>query len=307
MFWAFGKQFAFDNQTSGMETDTENLNSENAILQSQSQSYLQTHINSNFKQSEDEQEESRIVNKQKSKDKKKNLSLSWVQLLSAMILKLWPFYILLFVGLALKFYSPKIFQKKRTVSVKSKPLPSDYNHPDPDNQDFEFPKLNSSEFKGFKGKRIVSSLLFKYLDRNLYYIFDDVTLSYNNGTSQIDHIVVSPFGIFVLETKNMKGVIDGNQYKKTWIQFLFKSKKSFLNPIHQNETHIRALKRLLKLEYEFFYNLVVFVDNIKFKFQQPHGVYFLHEMIEFIRSQKNTIYSDEEVKKIINYINAARF
>ncbi len=45
-------------------------------------------------------------------------------------------------------------------------------------------------------------------DKKQYHIIDNVTISNDQkGTTQIDHIVISKYGIFVIETKNMKGWI----------------------------------------------------------------------------------------------------
>jgi hypothetical protein len=37
------------------------------------------------------------------------------------------------------------------------------------------------------------------------------------GYSQIDHLVISPYGLFVIETKNYSGEIKGKRDDKNWI------------------------------------------------------------------------------------------
>jgi len=44
-----------------------------------------------------------------------------------------------------------------------------------------------------------------FLDKNIYTLFKNVTLPTEDGTTQIDHVIVSRYGVFVIETKNMKG------------------------------------------------------------------------------------------------------
>ena len=39
-----------------------------------------------------------------------------------------------------------------------------------------------------------------------YIVRNDILLNTEHGTSQIDHVVVSVYGIFVIETKNIRGV-----------------------------------------------------------------------------------------------------
>ena len=48
--------------------------------------------------------------------------------------------------------------------------------------------------------------------------------------------------IFVIETKNYKGIITGNEYDDNWNQILFNNKEVLRNPIKQNNGHIKALK-----------------------------------------------------------------
>ena len=47
-----------------------------------------------------------------------------------------------------------------------------------------------------------------------YYIFNDVILDTGQGTTQIDHIVVSKYGVFAIETKNYRGEIYGNDNRR---------------------------------------------------------------------------------------------
>ena len=51
-----------------------------------------------------------------------------------------------------------------------------------------------------------------------YYVMDDVVLNTVRGTTQIDHIVISKYGVFVIETKNYRGIIYGNDDSKKWNQ-----------------------------------------------------------------------------------------
>ena len=96
----------------------------------------------------------------------------------------------------------------------------------------------------------------------------DIMLPTRGKTSQIDNLLVSRYGVFVIEVKNYSGIINGRERSSNWVQvFPGSSQKSreFYNPIWQNEGHIRALKELLgrsfpKLQY---HNIVVFSDECK--------------------------------------------
>ncbi len=104
------------------------------------------------------------------------------------------------------------------------------------------------QIRGFMGEFWVKWEL-KKLPKE-YITLNNIMLSSNRGTHQIDHIVISKYGIFVIEMKNYYGLIVGNEYKDNWIQYLGKHKRYFENPIHQNYGHIKALvKNLLILSF----------------------------------------------------------
>ena len=67
-----------------------------------------------------------------------------------------------------------------------------------------------SEIRGHVGEKKVSAFL-STLPSYEYRSFNDILLATDSGTTQIDHIVVSRFGIFVIETKNYRGWITGNE------------------------------------------------------------------------------------------------
>ena len=48
-------------------------------------------------------------------------------------------------------------------------------------------------------------------------------------SSQIDHILLNSHGIFVIETKNYKGVVYGSEGKNYWRQYLKNKSEIFLH------------------------------------------------------------------------------
>ncbi|HSI67723.1 MAG TPA: NERD domain-containing protein [Planococcus sp. (in: firmicutes)] len=102
--------------------------------------------------------------------------------------------------------------------------------------------LKSPTVKGFLGELGVRFALRK-LDKEKFKVIHDITLQNGEKTAQIDHIVIGTNGIFVIETKNYKGWIFGSERASKWTQTIYKSKKRFQNPIHQNYGHIKVLER----------------------------------------------------------------
>ena len=105
---------------------------------------------------------------------------------------------------------------------------------------------------GKAGEFHVKNLL-KKLPKNEYLVINDLMVKVNSITHQIDHVVISSYGIFVIETKQYNGYITGNEYDKKWVQ----NKEYYINnPIHQNYGHVLALKEVLGLDISKFIPIV---------------------------------------------------
>lgn len=122
-----------------------------------------------------------------------------------------------------------------------------------------------SKIKGVIGESKVA-LRLKFLNSNEYKVINDVLLESGGRSSQIDHIVISRYGIFVIETKNYKGWIHGNENSEYWLQTIYKYKNRFRNPVIQCKGHIATLNNILR-EYDSveFYPIVVFSGEAKLK------------------------------------------
>jgi hypothetical protein len=131
--------------------------------------------------------------------------------------------------------------------------------------------LNSRSFKGWIGELKVRQAVLAELDPQRYHQFHDVTLPTADGTTQIDHIIVSIYGIFVIETKNMGGWIFGNPHQPKWTQTFGKSKNSFQNPLWQNYKHIKELEALLQIGEHKLFSVVVFTGDAQFVSGHPYS------------------------------------
>lgn len=100
------------------------------------------------------------------------------------------------------------------------------------------------KIKGYFGEKSVAFFL-SGLDESKYKVINNIMLKVGSKTTQIDHVIVSNYGIFVIETKNYKGWITGNEFDEYWKQTIYKRKERLYNPIKQNYGHIQALKELL--------------------------------------------------------------
>lgn len=156
------------------------------------------------------------------------------------------------------------------------------------------------------------NVLIKFcLDKRKYHLIKNVTLptfieGKAQGTTQIDHIIVSKYGIFVVETKNIKGWIFGSANQKQWTQQIFKHKSKFQNPLHQNYKHIKTLETCLRTKSERLFSVIIFIGDSKFKTSMPENVRFAHGGIAYIKSKTEIVLSDEEVTRVIEEIESGR-
>jgi hypothetical protein len=136
-----------------------------------------------------------------------------------------------------------------------------------------FKFLRSASFKGWFGEKMACRGLNR-LDPQLYRQFHDLYLPCpdGQGTTQLDHVVVSPFGIFVIETKNYKGWIFGSGKQRQWTQQIYRTKHRFQNPLHQNHLHVKALTQFLGIPENRFHSLVFFIGGAAFKTPMPGNV-----------------------------------
>ncbi|GAA4650007.1 NERD domain-containing protein [Kistimonas scapharcae] len=164
----------------------------------------------------------------------------------------------------------------------------------------------SAWFKGWLGERLISFTLQLLLDRKQYHLINNVTLPTDDGSTQIDHILVSRFGIFVIETKNMKGWIFGSANQKQWTQKIFRHTSRFQNPLHQNYKHTRTLANCLGLADDNLFSVVVFVGEATFKTSMPDNVTYGRGLVRYIRSKTDALLSDQEVAVAVANIQAGR-
>ncbi len=161
-------------------------------------------------------------------------------------------------------------------------------------------------FKGIAGEFMVNTATRLHLPKDEYHLIKDVTLRTDYGTTQIDHIIVSRFGVFVVETKNMKGWIFGSVKQKTWTQKIYKHTSNFQNPLHQNHKHVKTLETLLDIPASAIYSLVVFVGDATFKTEMPNNVTYSSGYIRHIKSKREVVLSQADVDAVISQIEKMR-
>ena len=130
----------------------------------------------------------------------------------------------------------------------------------------------------------------------------DIMLRNGSETTQIDHLIFSKYGIFVIETKNFSGFITGESRDKNWVRH-DKNKNTYIhNPVLQNYGHVQFLKKLLDIDENVFIPLVCIYGDCKLDVDCDKTVKleYLVDRIEFFKDIKLLQYKEvyEKVKKM---------
>ncbi len=160
-------------------------------------------------------------------------------------------------------------------------------------------------FKGMVGEWLITLSIRLFLDKREYHLLNNVTLPLEQGTTQIDHVIVSRFGVFVIETKNMKGWIFGDPKHKRWTQQLYRRRHGFQNPLHQNYLHVMTLKSLLGMADHQLHSIVYFIGDCTFKTPMPDNV-MRRGLVSYIKQKTTPVLTPAEVIQIVQTIQQGR-
>jgi len=136
------------------------------------------------------------------------------------------------------------------------------------------------------------------LDANTYQRFHNVIIPGKSGTTQIDHLLISEYGLFIVETKNITGWIFGSEDQSKWTQTLYKKKYSFQNPLKQTYRQKKILAEYLNINVMVIHTVVYFIGDCKFKTRMPANVR-KSGLNRYIRKFRQRILSSHEVDRTV--------
>ena len=176
---------------------------------------------------------------------------------------------------------------------------------------------NSPKNKGQIGEERIIQILSQL--PNEYTVLNDVVLKTANGTTQIDHVVISKYGIFAIETKNYQGTIYGDDNRQEWTQIIandvtyqrkwsktytYITKNKFYNPVKQAYAHVYAIKNIIEQWPHFpVIPIVVFAGNANISDVKSNShVIYDSNLINTILQYKNVRILDDDLDKLIKLI-----
>lgn len=151
--------------------------------------------------------------------------------------------------------------------------------------------------RGWYGEKKTAFKMWLWLNAETYQRFHDLIIPAKNGTTQIDHLLVSHYGLFIVETKNKKGWIFGSESQPKWTQTLYRKKYSFQNPLRQTFRQKKVLSEFLGLDESTVHTVIYFVGDCKFKTPLPANV-MKSGLSRYIKRFTNRILTTEEVNRV---------
>lgn len=159
--------------------------------------------------------------------------------------------------------------------------------------------------KGWFGEKGAQLGMWLGLDGKVYRRVHDLVIPCQGGTTQIDHVLVSVYGIFIVETKNMNGWIFGDERSPQWTQSIFGKKFRFQNPTRQNYRHMKALGEYLGLSDDVMRPVVFFIGDCEFKTPMPPNV-LTHGLCRYVQSFRDQVFTPEEAVGLLTRLTQAK-
>jgi len=165
---------------------------------------------------------------------------------------------------------------------------------------------SKARFLGVMAERQLHRLLLRHLPAGYQHYRNLILQTAQGDLTEIDHLVLSRFGIFVVEVKNYRGWIFGSELQPLWTVQHFRRKHSFQNPLRQNHKHTEAVKFALGLtsqESRQVHSVVAFSERAKLKTPLPAHVCYIRQVTDYIQQFTQPCFSDEQLRQFAAKLN----
>ena len=107
-----------------------------------------------------------------------------------------------------------------------------------------------------------------------YTVFSDLYIPRHRGEgcTLLDHVVVSRFGVFVIQIEDASGKISNPASEKKWSQQSGRKMQTFANPLNRNRFHVGALAKYLDIPTTYCHSIVLFTGPVEFDETPPANV-----------------------------------
>lgn len=138
-----------------------------------------------------------------------------------------------------------------------------------------------------------------------YHVINDVYIRSGGRSVQIDHVVISRYGVFVIETKNYKGWVYGSENAEHWTQNIYGYKYQLYNPVRQNASHVGAICNLLRITRDKTIPIIVFAGSATVRCSANCYVIYLNQLRRVIDRHKSVLFNDDQVLQMTETLTNA--
>ena len=161
----------------------------------------------------------------------------------------------------------------------------------------------SRKAAGLQGENRMRHFLDDQLEEPTYLVMHGVIIPGLYGMpTQIDHLVISTYGVFVVEMKNWKGDLWARTTR--WLQRKGMREQMLKNPIRQNAQHVKTIATRLNIPEYLIHNLVAVPQEARFSGRPPRGVYFASQIPDAIRAYSKPVIKPRQVPEIASAVRA---
>lgn len=174
--------------------------------------------------------------------------------------------------------------------------------------------------KGSYGEYLTYKELKRYEKSGAKFLFNCYLPAQDEKTSEIDVMMLHTSGFYVFESKNYSGWIFGSEDGKTWTQTLPSGreahKEHFYNPVMQNRTHIKWLKKQIGDSIP-IHSIIVFSERCELKDITMHSNdikvinrYDLPFVVSSLSKETPDVVSASTIEemhiKLLKYVNVSK-
>ena len=169
--------------------------------------------------------------------------------------------------------------------------------------------LNLPGFKGAFAEYKLNRLLRWRLSRQYQHFRKLKLLTAKEEPVVIDHLVLSPFGIFVIAVKSHRGRIWGSETEANWTRQYFGRKTQVMNPLHQNFKNTEAVRNLLQISAydatEQLHSVVAFSRVARFETPMPANVDYVDGISAYLKRFTQPCLNDEQLSRFAAILQQA--
>lgn len=168
--------------------------------------------------------------------------------------------------------------------------------------------LETPSYRGWWGEYKVNLMLRSCLS-NDYRVFTNAIYrgKTRHESTQIDHVVVSRFGVFVIETKSLKGKIYVDPLEpNSWLQIVGRRKYKLRSPLMQNYSHIKAVQAVTGVHSQKIHSYAVMAGSAEFPDGMPERVFTIWALVRKIQSHRTPVFSRGHVDDICSALRRRR-